>query len=225
MADTSPERAYAPYDPRQARGRILLAIAAGLVVLGAMPSEVGWSIRFVAAWDAGALMMLALSWWIIARADAAETRRRAASEDPGRSMVWAIAVLSSGVSVFAATHAMKHARDLSPHLADVSVALSFGAVIAAWVITHTSYTLRYAHLYYREEGEGEGGLTFPGDGPPCDMDFAYFAFVIGMCFQVSDVTITSPLIRRGALAHSILSFAYNSVILALTLNLVFGFLG
>jgi uncharacterized membrane protein len=218
-------RAFSVYDPRQARGRFLLAVVVSLVVLAATPSTIGWSLRFVAAWDAGALVMLVLSWSIIARADAVETRRRAAAEDPGRSAVWGVAVLSSCVSVFAGTQGMRHAKDLAPHLADLGVALSFAAVIAAWAITHTAYALRYAHLYYRDDGEGEGGLAFPGDDPPSDMDFAYFSFVVGMCFQTSDVTITSRLIRRGVVAHSILSFAYNTVILALTLNLVFGFLG
>jgi uncharacterized membrane protein len=102
--------------------------------------------------------------------------------------------------------------------------MCFLAVVAAWGVTHTAYTLRYAHLYYRDAG-GEGGLVFPGDDKPRDLDFAYFAFTIGMCFQVSDVTISSPIIRRGALGHSLLSFAYNTAVLALSLNLVFGYLG
>jgi len=93
----------------------------------------------------------------------------------------------------------------------------------AWSLTHTSYTLRYAHLYYRDEG-GVGGLVFPGDRPPDDFDFAYFAYTIGMCFQVSDVVITSWQIRRAVLGHAVLSFAYNTVILALALNLLFGVL-
>jgi uncharacterized membrane protein len=98
-------------------------------------------------------------------------------------------------------------------------------VAVTWGVTHTSYTLRYAHLYYRDRGSGEGGLVFPGDERPCDLDFAYFAFTIGMCFQVSDVTIASRRIRRGALLHALLSFAYNTAIVAFTLNLVFGYLG
>ena len=68
--------------------------------------------------------------------------------------------------------------------------LALVAVATAWSLTHTSYTLRYAHLYYRDEG-GVGGLVFPGDRPPDDFDFAYFACTIGMCFQVSDVVIVS----------------------------------
>lgn len=96
---------------------------------------------------------------------------------------------------------------------------TFLAVVLSWVVTHTMFTLRYAHLYY---GDGEvGGLDFPGVEPPVDDDFAYFAFTIGMCFQVSDVVISSSRIRREALLHALLSFVYNTVILALSLNLVF----
>lgn len=217
-------RSFKPADPRRALNRLLAGIIAGVVVLFATPESLGWPSRAIAAWDTAGLMMLALAWSIILRASPGETRRRASSEDQGRAFVWGIAVVSSMVSVYAATHAMKHAKDLSPALADLAVGLSFGAVVVAWFVTHTAYTLRYAHLYYRDHGEGEGGLEFPGGKPPCDMDFAYFAFVIGMCFQVSDVTITDHLIRRGALGHSLLSFAYNTAIVALTLNLVFGFL-
>jgi uncharacterized membrane protein len=70
-----------------------------------------------------------------------------------------------------------------------------------------------------------GGITFGGDEAPSYFDFAYFAFTVGMCFQVSDVTVTSCQIRRTVLAHALLAFAYNTVILAFVLNLVFGAVG
>jgi uncharacterized membrane protein len=98
-------------------------------------------------------------------------------------------------------------------------------VVSSWCLTHTVYTLRYAHLYYRDDATGEGGLTFPGEDCPNYFDFAYFAFTVGMCFQVSDVVICSAAIRRAVLGHSLLSFAYNTAILALALNLLFGLLG
>ena len=98
------------------------------------------------------------------------------------------------------------------------------AVFIAWLLTHTAYALRYAHLYYRDDEEGVGGLQFPGDGPPDAFDFAYFAFTIGMCFQVSDVVISSRQLRRAALFHGCLSFAYNTAVLALALNIGFGLL-
>ena len=97
--------------------------------------------------------------------------------------------------------------------------LAFWAVVSAWAVTHTAFTLRYAHLYYDDSG-GKGGLDFPGGEPPDDFDFAYFAFTVGMCFQVSDVAVSRSAFRRWVLAHALLSFAYNTAIVALTINLL-----
>jgi uncharacterized membrane protein len=105
------------------------------------------------------------------------------------------------------------------------VVLCLVAVASAWALTHTAYTLRYAHLYYRDDRDGVGGLSFPDDAPPTYLDFAYFAFTIGMCFQTSDVTVTSRQIRRAVMAHAMLSFAYNTTILATAVSLVVGFFG
>ena len=98
-------------------------------------------------------------------------------------------------------------------------------VALAWAIGHTAFTFRYAHLFYREDDEGIGGVTFSGANDPTYFDFAYFAFTIGMCFQVSDASVTSCQIRRAVLVHAVLSFAYNTLILAFVLNLVFGAVG
>ncbi len=100
--------------------------------------------------------------------------------------------------------------------------LCLATVGLAWAMTHTGFTLRYARLYYREDDEGVGGIELPEHQPPSYFDFAYFAFTIGMCFQVSDMCITSPQIRKTVLLHAIVSFGYNSIILAFVLNLVFG---
>jgi len=89
---------------------------------------------------------------------------------------------------------------------------------------HTTFTLRYAHLYYRDD-DNIGGTEFPGGTMPSYMDFAYFAFTVGMCFQVSDVQVTSPQIRRAVLLHATMSFLYNTAILAFVLNLVFNLAG
>ena len=96
---------------------------------------------------------------------------------------------------------MRRARTIEPERSGTLICLSLLAVVVAWTLTHTSYTMRYAHLYYRDDNEGEGGLTFPGQHKPDDFDFAYFAFTIGMCFQVSDVMVTSRQIRRAVLFH------------------------
>lgn len=217
------ERAFEWHDPRGARGRLAFSGLVGIVTL-ISSRDLPWAMRIVASWDAAAVTLLCFSWWIIGRADARETRRRAGAEDPGRTVVWLIVLLSSVFSVFAGSVVLRHARQLAPGAESALVALSLLAVASAWLLTHTAYTLRYARLYYRDDHEGVGGLEFPGKHPPADIDFAYFAFTVGMCFQVSDVTVTSQIIRRDVLVHAVISFAYNTAILALALNLAFGLL-
>jgi uncharacterized membrane protein len=179
--------------------------------------------RAIVGWDVGAGILCAMAWTIILRADAKETARRAAAHDPGRTLVWVIAWASSLVSLFAAAVVLRRARGTGEEQLIVCTVLSLAAVALSWLLTHTSYALRYAHLYYR--GARAGGLVFPGDKPPCDFDFAYFSFTLGMCFQVSDVSVNCTRVRRTVLGHSLLSFVYNTTILALALNLFFGFFG
>lgn len=94
-------------------------------------------------------------------------------------------------------------------------------MMSSWILVHTIFTLRYAHMFYREGKKGDG-LDFPGDKNPDYIDFAYFSFVIGMTFQVSDVTINTKRFRKFVLMHSILSFGFNTVIVALTINVIAG---
>jgi uncharacterized membrane protein len=193
----------------------------GFVVGWALVGQ-GWAVSTLAGWDAGSATFLALAWALIWRADAHETGRRAGAEDPGRTVVGVVVVLACAVSLVAATKIVRHAHVIAPAAADALVALCLSAVALAWFLTHSVYTLRYARLYYREDDEGVGGLEFPGNESPADLDFAYFAFTVGMCFQVSDVVVTSRTIRRAVLFHALVAFAYNTTVLALVLNLVFG---
>jgi uncharacterized membrane protein len=153
------------------------------------------------------------------------TQERASADDPGRTAVYALVLLTAGASLLAATALVRRAKAVAGPEGDALVALCLANVAVCWALTHTAFTLRYAHLYYREDEEGVGGVEFPGGGAPCYFDFAYLAFTIGMCFQVSDTSVTSPQIRRAVLLHACLSFIYNTAILAFVLNLVFGFAG
>ena len=177
--------------------------------------------RVLATWSIAALTLLAVASWVIVRSNTAETGRRAAARDPGRTLVWVVVAGASAFSIFGATVVARQAsKD------DALFALCVASVVISWLVTHVGFTLRYAHLYYRVgPGETEGGIEFPGGHKPDDLDFAYFAFTIGMCFQVSDATISDRIIRRTVLAHAMISFAYNTVIIALALNLVVGHLG
>jgi uncharacterized membrane protein len=207
------------------RFRLLLALVGGLVTWLALPERFGEGLRLVAAWDTASLTMITLAWWFVLRADPGETRLHAAEDDPGRHVVGGLVVLASIFALGANAVVLRDVRTCTTGTRGLYLVLCIVAVTSAWLLTHTAYTLRYAHLYYRDDGDGEGGLGFPDQGPPALIDFAYFAFTIGMCFQVSDVTISTRLIRREVLGHSLLSFAYNTAILATAINLAVGVFG
>jgi uncharacterized membrane protein len=108
----------------------------------------------------------------------------------------------------------------TPSERGVAVALAIAAAVLGWLVTHTTFALRYAHLYYRDDGTPGDGITFPKTERPDDYDFLYFSFVIGMTFQVSDVQVNDSANRRTVLVHGLISFVYNTAILALGINLV-----
>jgi uncharacterized membrane protein len=222
-------RTPSPLSLRRAAGRLSLSVAIGVITYEWLPaSRFEGPVRAIAGWDAASLAILALAWTIILRADANETRRRAGEDDPGRHMVFAIALVASLISLFAATFVMRKGTAVTGAEAAtwLRTLLMVAAVVLSWGVTHTAYTLRYAHMYYRQGGtrdkRSEAGLKFCGAEEPSDIDFAYFAFTIGMCFQVSDVVATTTRMRREVLFHAGISFLYNTVILALTLNVLVG---
>lgn len=209
--------------PNRAVGRLLIALAAGVAAFLLVPRDsLPWWVRAVVGWDTASATLLALAWNIILRADAVETERRCSVDDPGRKVVFLIALLASLFSFFAGAVVLHHVKALSGETKLVWTTLSLLAIALSWFLTHTAYTLRYAHLHYAAPERHR--LRFPGDDAPTDLDFAYFAFTIGMCFQVSDVAIASTAIRRAALGHALISFLYNTAIVALALNLALSLL-
>lgn len=218
-------RAFHVLDPRGARARLIVAAVAGLGAWVLVPSELAAMTRVLLAWDGAGLVLLVLGWIMILRTNNKEARRRAATYDPGRGLVSVIVLAASGFSLFAATFVLRNSHGESAVDGDFHVLLCVATVVISWLVTHTAFALRYAHLFYRDcddDGKNEGGIEFPGGEEPDDLDFAYFAFTIAMTFQVSDTEITSRLIRRVALRHALMSFAYNTVILALSLNVIAG---
>jgi len=215
-------RAFGGHDPHRALERLLLALALGIATALLIPARFGSALRAIAAWDVAAAVMGMLALMIISRTSIEETRKHAAEDDPGRRAVGILIILASAISLLATSVVLRQARTCPPDARDWFVFLCAVAVVSAWLLTHIAYALRYAHLYYRDDDEGEGGLAFPGDGHPAYVEFAYFSFTIGMCFQVSDVGVSSRQIRRAVLGHSLLSFLYNTAILATAVNLAVG---
>ncbi len=217
--------AFPRHVPPHAHGRLATAVVVGVATAFLIPARLGLAVRLLAAWDVAALVMTTFAWMIILHAGPAETHRHAGSDDPGRRAVNILVILASAVSLLATAVILRQAQGQPPGVRDLFVMLCVLAVASAWVLTHSAYALRYAHLYYRDDQEGVGGLDFPGGGAPSYLDFAYFAFTIGMCFQVSDVSVPSRQIRRAVLGQSVLSFLYNTAILATAINLAVGVFG
>jgi uncharacterized membrane protein len=218
-----------PLSPKRATVRLALSVTIGIIAAASVnPTHSQWWLRGLAGWDAASLTLVTLAWTIIMKADASQTRLRAGEDDPGRGVLFLIGVGSSLMSLLAAGMVLRLVKTLPAHEAFFWSTLAFAAVVLSWTVTHTAYTLRYANLYYQAHADRPAGececLEFPGGKDPADIDFAYFAFTVGMCFQVSDVSVATTLMRREVLVHSVLSFVYNTTIVALALNLAISLL-
>ena len=205
---------------------ILLAIMAVALILS-WASGVGWKVPVaVAIWDVVALALLFRDWRIILRSDPERTRQRATAEDPGRVGLLVTVIVASVISIVAATVLIAQAENSvpeeNPWLTWLLVALGAGAVSSAWAWVHTAFTLHYARLYYRDGGSG--GLKFPDTNEPDDLDFAYLAFMIGIGYQSADVDVSNRSMRLATLVQGVISFIFNTVILALVVNVFFDLL-
>jgi uncharacterized membrane protein len=206
--------------------RLSFAIAAGIALASVLEPWVGDAYaRFLAAWDAGVGVYLALAWAVMRALDARATRARVQQLDPSGYVVFLIVVAGACASLVAITWGLREIHDLRGSARTLHVVLAMLALAGSWLLIHTVFAFHYARGYYRPQaggGEHLRGLRFPGDTEPDYKDFLYYACVIGMTSQVADVAVTSRHMRRLTLVHGVASFAFNLVILALGINLVAG---
>ena len=190
-----------------------------------MPSHAGIGLNFLVAWNIAAAVYLVLAWTHIAHADATETRRHARTQDMSAFIIFVTVLVAAFASLGAIEILLEGVKDLPVLPKTLHVGLSFSALVLSWLLIHTVYTFHYARRYYDSHPVSDAdvrGLNFPGTENPDYLDFAYYAFVIGMTSQVSDIAITSRHIRRITLLHGVLSFMFNIAILALSINIIVG---
>jgi uncharacterized membrane protein len=207
--------------------RLIIGVTVGIVAFAALPGAMRLPVRLGAAWVIGVVLFLALTALVMADAGPQRIRRRARLLGPSRRVILVIIIAAAGISLVALGVALQKAPGESTAAMALRLILAGLAVTASWAVMHTTYALHYAHHYYGDGpapggDDDRGGLAFPGRETPDYWDFLYFALVIGMTCQVSDVQITSRAMRRVTLLHSVLSFFFNTVILALAVNLVAG---
>ena len=191
-----------------------------------LPNWLRLPVRIILTWDSGAICFLALAWLMIISATPQKMRRKAQRLDEGRWTILTLTVSAACTSLLAIGFMLNDKKGLPVTTLTLHIALSGVTVICSWLLMHTMFALNYAHYYYWNESattsQGNGGLDFPSENQPDYWDFLYFSFIIGMTCQVSDVQITSRTIRRLALVHGILTFFFNTVILALSINIAAG---
>ncbi|THD68290.1 MAG: DUF1345 domain-containing protein [Bradyrhizobium sp.] len=223
MADKEPEDLHLvrfrkmskPVRVVYARPRTFLSIAIGIVTFFVLPETWRLVTRLLIGWDALIAPYLLLVYTMMARCGLAHIRRNAVLQDDGRFLILLVTALGAFASIAAIVFELGGSHRSVPDLtlATVTIALS-------WAAVHTTFALHYAHEFYR--GAKPGGLQFPnGDQRESAdyWDFVYFSFVIGMTAQVSDVGITDRIIRRTATAHGIISFVFNTALVALMVNI------
>ena len=198
----------------------LAGLAAGVV-----PLPLDGITRGLIGWCVGIGVYLALAWWLAETFDAAHTRARSQALDPPNVLILVILLTAVGVSVAVIAMLLRQVKQMDGVERAAHIALGMVALAASWLVIHTNYAFHYAHRYYQEERDNQvagAGLDFPGKLDPDYFDFLYFSFVVGMTSQVSDVQVTSREMRRITLVHSVLAFAFNMLVLALSINVVAG---
>jgi uncharacterized membrane protein len=211
-----------------AHHRATAGVIVAVLTLVAMHGKFGLPTEIIVAWNAFAFTLIVMAWYIISTRDPYEARRNARLQDASATFLFSLIISAATASLLAVGVLLSLAKQLSPTSLAAHIALSMAAVVLSWTLVHTIFALRYAHVYFWDAREVEresisGGLVFPGKPDVPDyLDFAYFSFVIGMTCQVSDVQISSRRMRRLALVHGVISFAFNTAILAMFVNIIAG---
>jgi uncharacterized membrane protein len=196
--------------------RLMASIAIGVVVALAVP--VTPITRMLIGWDVGVLVFIVAAAGLMAQcASVDQMKRNAAAQDEG---AYAILMLTAAASIASIGAIFAQLAVIERSDYGTYGTLAVGTIVLSWFFIHTIFALHYAHDYYG--GGRMGGLNFPGDDKPDYWDFVYFAFVIGMTFQVSDVGVTQKSIRRMVVAHGVLSFFFTTAFIAMTVNIAAG---
>ena len=198
-----------------ARPRAFISMLVGIVAFLLVPPSLRLVTRLLIGWDVFAGLYVVLAYIMMFRSGHDHIRRNAVMQDDGRFLILLITALGAFASIGAIVFELggSHRSPQAMALATITIALS-------WAVVHTSFALHYAYEFYR--GEQAGGLQFPSGNRKEHADywdFVYFSFVIGMTAQVSDVGITDKAIRHAVTVHGIISFVFNTALLALMVNI------
>jgi uncharacterized membrane protein len=210
--------------------RLFVSILVTALTAALLPAWLHLSTRILCIWDAGMICFLSLTWAVMFRSTPAMMSHKAKLQDEGRLVILSLITATACASLLAIGFIIHQTKNVSTGILILHLSLSVATIVGSWLLVHTIFAVHYAHGYYQDdlstsmEDEAKG-LEFPGTTEPDYWDFLYFSFVIGMTSQVSDVQVTSGYMRRLALLHGILSFFFNTTILAMSINIIAGLVG
>lgn len=210
-----------------ARPRLLISLFCAVIAYVLLPATLTLTTHLLLAWNVGVLMYVGLALQLSLTEGPEDMETHAERQQEGEwTIFWLTmgAVTFSFVAIFGEFASIK---TLEGGPKGLHIGLVVATLFLSWLMTHISFAIRYAHEYYAKDLGGpevDCGLEFPGEKLPDYFDFLYFALVLGMTFQVSDVQITARKLRRTATAHGLLGFLFNTIILALTVNIAAGLL-
>ena len=208
------------------RPRIYVCGVVIVLVYFAIPPDMRVATRALLAWNAGALLFIGLVAWMMARASVESMQAHAAQEDENQWVLLAVGTAAACAALAAIVAELVAVKDLTGLNKAEHIILTAVTILSAWAFIHLLFALHYAHEYYGDRldefgmgTEDRKGLEFPGDRDPTYGDFLYYSFVIGCACATADVNTLSPAMRRTTLAHGIVAFFFNTIILALTINI------
>lgn len=223
MTASTRRRWYNPYSVWKSvllRPRLYLAVLAGLAVMLLLPRSAAGHIREAASWIVGSVVYLAMVSHTMWACSPQNIAKQAEREDESRMVIMVLVLLAIGSS-FASIVGLLNEAKAAGQTKWIYLLLAGTTTVVSWAVTQFVFTLHYAHEYYRPDTgqDQKNGLDFPGEKNPDYWDFLYFATSIGAASQTSDVAISSRGLRRLVTVHAVVSFFFNTAVLALTINL------
>ncbi len=204
------------------RPRLFFSIFVACALWMLLPDTIRQASRLLVSFDTATGMYLLLVTWMMKCSTPATIQKHADDEDEGRTAILIFSSIVAVASLAAIIAELSVAKDMAGMVRGEHIALAAGTVFLSWNFLHSIFALHYAHEYYTSSSsKTSGGLEFPGGGNymPNYWDFMYFSWMIGTTGATADVNIASPAMRRTATLHCMLSFFFNTTILALTVNI------
>ncbi|RFB90266.1 hypothetical protein B5K11_19600 [Rhizobium leguminosarum bv. trifolii] len=215
MADEERANSLAAFAYKHAS--FIISVLAGLVVFLAVTSRDVSAGNVLFGWNVSAGVFVALSWRKMLRATVESIRKRSADLDFSDTVLLSLSIGAALASIAGIGIELHSIKEATPDVALARAGAAVLTILISWIFLHTLFTIHYAHYFYG--GADEGGLKFPdGIEEPGYWDFLYFSFTIGVAAQTADIAVSSTSMRKLTLLHAVLSFLFNTTILALAIN-------